>query len=167
VSDARAYEYEHIVGFEDTNLVGNVYFVRYLSWQGRCRELFLRDHAPEIVDELACDLRLVTTHVSCDYFAELRALDAVVVRMTLASISQGRVSMRFEYARGDELVARGAQEIACLREIAGAYVPVPVPEPLRAALMPFENVAVKTRGGSATREKNFPGAARTVRPVTS
>src|SRR5215208_819389 len=131
----RAYEYEHVVGLEETNLVGNVYFARYVSWQGRCRELFLRDHAPEILDELARDLRLVTTRVSCDYYAELYALDRVVVRMTLARITQSRVAMRFGYLR------RGEQEIACLRSRAGEYVTAPVPEPLRAALAPYAEPA--------------------------
>ena len=37
----RAFEYRHVVSFEETNLVGNVYFANHLSWQGRCRELFL------------------------------------------------------------------------------------------------------------------------------
>jgi hypothetical protein len=49
--------------------------------------------------------------------------------------------MRFEYLRGDELVARGTQEVACLRAVGGTHVPVPVPEPLRAALVPYEEVA--------------------------
>ena len=31
------YEYRHVVGFEETNLVGNVYYVNYVRWQGRCR----------------------------------------------------------------------------------------------------------------------------------
>ena len=136
----RAYEYRHTVGFEETNVVGNVYFTRYVSWQGRCRELFLRDCAPDTLAELAGDLRLVTTRVSCDYLAELRALDEVIVRMTLARLSPGRVTMRFEYARQGELVARGEQEIACLRARQGAYVPVAVPQSLRAALAPYEEV---------------------------
>lgn len=133
----RAYEYVHTVGFEDTNLVGNVYFARYVSWQGRCREMFLRDHAPELLDELGRDLLLVTTHVSCDYFAELRAFDRVVIRMTLARMTQGRVSMRFEYLRDDELVARGSHEIACLRSGDGGAVPAAVPARLRSALRPY------------------------------
>src|SRR4029079_452128 len=53
---AKAYEYRHVVTFEDTNLLGNVYYVNYLSWQGRCRELFLRDHAPSILAQLREDL---------------------------------------------------------------------------------------------------------------
>jgi enediyne biosynthesis thioesterase len=133
----RAYEYEHVVSFEDTNVVGNVYFARYVSWQGRCRELFLADHAPEVVDELTRDLRLVTTHVSCDYYSELRALDRVTIRMTLARLTQGRVTMAFAYARESELIASGTQEITCLRATPGGYAPAAVPAALRAALEPY------------------------------
>ncbi|HEV2999320.1 MAG TPA: acyl-CoA thioesterase [Solirubrobacteraceae bacterium] len=144
----RAYEYEHVVTFEETNLVGNVYFTRYLSWQGRCRELFLRDHAPEVVAELERDLRLVTTRVTCDYFAELRALDEVVVRMTLRSASQTRVAMAFEYFRrtadGEELVARGEQEAACLRATGDDVSPTAVPAQLRGALDEYAT----TNGGA-------------------
>ena len=64
----RAYEYHHIVGFEETNVVGNVYYANHISWQGRCREMFLRDNAPEILDELSRGLALVTLRVSCEYF---------------------------------------------------------------------------------------------------
>src|SRR5882672_2394132 len=45
-SMSRAYEYRHIVGFEETNLVGNVYYVKHVAWQGRVREMFLREHVP-------------------------------------------------------------------------------------------------------------------------
>src|SRR5215212_4355338 len=106
----QAYEYRHTVGFEETNLVGNVYYTNHVRWQGRCREMFLRDHAPEILDELADGLHLVTTKVSCEYLSELFALDEVVIRMRLGGLTQNRISMLFEYWRrtgqGEELVAR-------------------------------------------------------------
>jgi enediyne biosynthesis thioesterase len=137
-----AYEYEHVVTFEETNLVGNVYFARFVAWQGRCRELFLRDHAPGVLAELALDLRLVTTRVTCDYFAELRAFDTVTVRMTLRAASQTRVAMRFEYLRGDELVARGEQEAACLRVTADGAEAAPLPPELREALLLYAPVPV-------------------------
>ena len=137
----RAYEYAHVVTFEDTNLVGNVYFARYLSWQGRCRELFLREHAPGLADELAGDLRLVTTRASCEYFAELRAFDEVLVRMTLRAASQTRVAMAFDYLRDGELVARGEQEAACLRVRESALVPAAIPAALRDALDGYGAVA--------------------------
>lgn len=137
----RTYEYRHVVGFEDTNLVGNVYYVNHLRWQGRCREMFLREHAPAVLDELSGDLALATVHCSCDYLEELRAFDEILVRMSLASMAQNRISLAFEYWRltdsGEQLVARGRQEVACMRCDGPRPVPTPVPEDLRQALRPF------------------------------
>jgi enediyne biosynthesis thioesterase len=137
----RAYEYRHVVGFEETNALGNVYYVNHVRWQGRCRELFLRDHAPEILSELARGLRLVTTRCSCEYLGELSAFDEVVIRMRLEALTQSRISLVFEYWRktgeSEHLVARGGQEVACMRKDGERLVPVPVPEPLREALRPY------------------------------
>jgi enediyne core biosynthesis thioesterase len=137
----QAYEYRHTVGFEETNLVGNVYYTNHVRWQGRCREMFLRDHAPEILDELADGLHLVTTKVSCEYLSELFALDEVVIRMRLGGLTQNRISMLFEYWRrtgqNEELVARGEQQAACMRQNEKGIVPVPVPEPLRETLQMY------------------------------
>jgi enediyne biosynthesis thioesterase len=109
----------HVVSFEETNLVGNVYYVNHLRWQGRCRELFLREYAPELIDRLGKDLAIVTVRCSCEYIAELAAFDEVIVRLRLASLSQGRLAMQFEYWRvrdgAEQLVATGEQEVACMR----------------------------------------------------
>jgi len=139
----RAYEYRHVVGFEETNLVGNVYYVNHLRWQGRCREMFLRDHCPGMLDALTGGLALVTTRCSCEFFSELGPFDEVIVRMRLGGVVQNRVSMLFEYWRrhdgGEELVARGEQQVACMERRGEETVAVPVPEELRCALEPFSN----------------------------
>ena len=139
---ARAYEYRHRVAFEETNLVGNVYYVNHLRWQGRCREMFLHEHAPSVIAELAKGLALVTTRCSCEYFKELAAFDEVAVRMRLASLVQNRLTMAFEYWRirpgqAEELVARGEQQVAFMRRGAAGMEPAAVPEELRAALQPY------------------------------
>src|SRR5260370_38824410 len=95
----RAYEYRHVVGFEETNLVGNVYYVNHLRWQGRCRELFLRDHAPEVLTQLAQGLCLGTTRCSCEYLEELAAFDEWVIRMGLGALMQNGMALAFEYRR--------------------------------------------------------------------
>ena len=140
----RAYEYHHVVGFEETNLVGNVYYVNHIRWQGRCREMFLRDHAPSVLDDLDADLVLATVRCSCEYLGELRALDEIVVRMRLASLVQNRIALDFEYWRrageSEELFARGQQEIACMRRDQRQTVPTPVPQALREALRLFADV---------------------------
>jgi enediyne biosynthesis thioesterase len=137
----RAYEYRHTVGFEETNLVGNVYYVNHLRWQGRCREMFLRDHAPEILDDLKQGLALTTIRCSCDYFIELEAFDQILIRMRLGEVVQNRLTLRFEYfrltGRGEELIARGEQQVACMRRQGHETVPTPIPPALREALRPY------------------------------
>src|ERR1039457_5178982 len=127
----RFYEYRHIVSFQETNLVG----------QGRCREMFLRDHAPDVIGQLNSGLALVTVSCSCEYFAELTAFDEVLVRMRLAELVQNRMRMAFEYWRRknghEELVARGEQQIACMRRDGEKLLPTPVPPTLREALAAY------------------------------
>ena len=137
----RFFEYHHIVSFQETNLVGNVYFTHHLSWQGRCREMFLRAHAPDVVDELSRGLALATVNCSCEYFAELTAFDEVIVRMRLAELVQNRMRLVFEYWRSkngvEELVARGEQQIACMKREGKNATPAPVPQSLREALAAY------------------------------
>jgi len=133
----RAYEYRHIVGFEETNLIGNVYYANHVRWQGRCREMFLRDRAPEIIEALKHGLVLVTTRVSCEFMSELVAFDEVILRMRLGELGQNRITMNFEYWRGEELVARGEQQVACMQREGEQVVPVPVPPQLREALKEY------------------------------
>lgn len=138
----RSFEYQHLVGFEETNLVGNVYYVNHVRWQGRCREMFLRRHATGVLKQLEGGLALATVRVSCEYFAEVLAFDEIAVRMTLASLAENRVLMKFEYYRkhadGEQLVARGEQEIASMRRQGSQMVPTPIPEEMRAALRLYE-----------------------------
>jgi enediyne biosynthesis thioesterase len=136
----RAYEYRHTVGFEETNLTGNVYYLNHLRWQGRAREMFLHEYVPEILAELERGFALITLHCSCQYLGELQAFDQVIVRMFLGSITQNRIAMRFEYWRDGaqpELVGRGEQEIACMRRQGERLVPAPVPASLQDALVAF------------------------------
>jgi enediyne core biosynthesis thioesterase len=136
------YELRHIVGFEETNLVGNVYYVNYLRWQGRCREMFLKEHAPAVLAELRDDLKLFTLRVDCEFFAEITAFDEVAVRMRLVELAQTQLEFGFDYVRldpggGETLVARGAQRVACMRGPNTRTAPTRVPESLTDALKPY------------------------------
>jgi enediyne biosynthesis thioesterase len=139
----RAFEYRHTVGFEETNLVGNVYYVHHLRWQGRCREMFLREYAPSVIEEFSRGLSLVTTRCACEYLDELRAFDELLIEMRLGGLSQNRVAMRFDYYRLNgrtghpELVARGEQEIACMTRHEGEMVPLPFPAALQRAFASY------------------------------
>ncbi|MBW2274104.1 MAG: thioesterase family protein [Deltaproteobacteria bacterium] len=150
----RYFEYRHIVGFEETNVVGNVYYANHIRWQGRCRELFLRETVPEILEEFDHGLALVTLSVNCDYYHELGAFDELALRMSLADLSHHRMTLRFEYWRlsegkakggkaeakgesGEVLVARGQQELGCMGRRDGKFEPRAWPASLLEALRPY------------------------------
>jgi enediyne core biosynthesis thioesterase len=138
----RAYfEHQHLVTLADTNAVGNVYFTNYLAWQGACRECFLAARAPSVIAMLSGDFVLVTVSCSCDFFAELYALDQVSVRMFLRSIVANRIVADFDYYRVNhgpaQLVARGNQTVACMTRHDGQLAPAEIPAELVRALAPY------------------------------
>lgn len=138
----RGFEIRHVVSFEDTNVVGNVYYANFVRWQGRCREMFMQQYAPELITRLGADLTVVTLRCSCEYLAEVFAFDEVVVRMHLTTFTQSRMTIGFEYWRAadgrEQLVARGDQEIACMRHDGGSMQPAPWPASLLTAARRFE-----------------------------
>ncbi|MGQ0842201.1 acyl-CoA thioesterase [Actinokineospora sp.] len=145
---ANYYEIRHTVGFEETNLVGNVYYVNYLRWQGRCREMFLKEKAPEVLLELRDDLKLFTLKAECEFYAEITAFDELSVRMRLDELTQTQIQFSFDYVRlGEEelLVARGVQRIACMRGPNTATIPSRVPLELRKALIPYAGAGISTK----------------------
>jgi len=138
----RSYEYRHRVCFEETNVVGNVYYTNYIRWQGRCREMFLLDHAPGLLEDLDRGFAMATTRVSCSYYEELSAFDEVVLRMSAGNMTPSRLTMMFRYYRvlpnGQEtLVAEGEQEVVCVRRQAAGIEPIPLPELLRDAVAQY------------------------------
>ncbi|GII02158.1 acyl-CoA thioesterase [Planobispora takensis] len=139
---SKYFEYLHTVGFEETNIVGNVYYVNYLRWQGRCREMFLKERAPEVLADLQDDLKLFTLKVECEFFAEITAFDELSIRMRLSELAQTQIEFSFDYVRLDAggsetLIARGKQRVACMRGPNTRTSPARVPEPLVRALEPY------------------------------
>lgn len=143
----KTFDTRHIVTFEETNLVGNVYFSNYFLWQGRSRELFLREHSPETLARLTSgELRLVTAHASCDYADEFVAFDDVLVRMSLNRFIPFGVSLGFEYCRASptapaedaEVVARGRQDIKFLRREGSRWELFEIPGALMEVLQSYE-----------------------------
>ncbi|OQO92569.1 acyl-CoA thioesterase [Saccharomonospora piscinae] len=150
------YELRHLVGFEETTVVGNVYFSNYLRWQGKCREMFLREHAPEVLADFGTDVILFTVKVECEFVAELALFDELSIRMRLVELTQTQIEFGFDYVRlhedgGEELVARGGQRVACVSG-QGAARPIKVPSALRDALAPYAaDPASRARNSAAVR----------------
>lgn len=129
------YVYRHRVTFDETNLVGNVYFAQYVHWQGHCREWFLADHAPAVLNSVrAGELALATVSCEMAYYAECFALDELEITMTLRDFGGNRVVMDFDFRRDGLRVASGTQVVACLRRTESGTEPVELPPDLVKAL---------------------------------
>lgn len=70
-----------------------------LSWQGKCRELFLADHSPDVLRQVVDrQLILQTTSASVDLLQPSPAeIEQVRIEMRLASIKCGQMTVRFDY----------------------------------------------------------------------
>ena len=130
--EGECFEYRLVTTFEETNLVGNIYFANYVLWQGKCREMFLYEYCPEVVEEISNGLALITLDLSVQYISQLFAFDKVVIRMFLEVQSESRLLMKFKYYKEEgnqlTLAAEGSQATAAMREINGKMIPVQFPE---------------------------------------
>lgn len=125
------YEYRFTTTFEETNVVGNIYFANYALWQGKCREMFIYENCPDVINEINAGLALITLDLSVQFLSQLYAFDKVVMRMWLEAQSESRILMSFEYfcEKGGQLtlVAKGHQATAAMQNQNGRMVAVHYP----------------------------------------
>lgn len=107
------FKYNFQVSFEETNVVGNVYFANYFVWQGKCREAFLAEYAPQVLQDFAAGHGMITKESSCEFFEESFAFNKIEIRMYLSRLTRTSITMLFEYFRIEELaevlLAKGKQ----------------------------------------------------------
>ena len=162
-SKNKTFVYSHTVGFEETNLVGNVYFANYTRWQGKCREAFLHQNVMKIsnkkrvlepITKFLSDgrLALVTCSTDCKFLRELLAFDEVKIYLRLEYIIGNRIGMSFSYRKvtetGEILVAEGNQEVACMERTRDGGIQNyhgTIPPEFKKALLPY------------IQEKNYSG----------
>jgi enediyne core biosynthesis thioesterase len=130
------YEYRHVVEFEETGVTGAVFDANYVRWQGRCHEMFMLEHAPDVLDELGRGLRFVTLAAGYRCLAAIQVGDELSIRMRVKEQTWNHIALAFDYVpspwdgEGERLVGKGHQLIACMRD--GNWVGVP--DQLRLAL---------------------------------
>jgi len=133
------HEWRHIVGFEETSLVGTVYFANYVVWQGSCRESFIHSCAPDVTGVLMSgDLALITKSCACEFMGMrgLYALEDVLVKMAITRFRGGRCTLGFLYyncSNGMDLIASGEQEVHSYHKSNGVMAPAMFPDKMLAA----------------------------------
>ena len=137
------YEYRFVTCFEETNVVGNIYFANYAVWQGKCREMFLYEYCPDVIEEINNGLYMITLDLSLQFISQLFAFDKVVMRMYMDAQSESRVMMRFEYYCDKDgelsLICKGHQATAVMRNQNGVMVPTHFPDSMMEIFMEYAN----------------------------
>jgi enediyne polyketide synthase len=125
---------------EDANLVGNIYFSHYYTWQGRVLDRFFAEALPEFIKAETPAGELRCLHCRVDHVHEAMPFDRILVRMYATIVHERGVRLRFDYFR---LGADGREEKLAFGEHAaqwvepaagGAWMAAPLPEGLRRAL---------------------------------
>jgi enediyne polyketide synthase len=124
----------------DSNLVGNLYFGNFASWQGHVRDVFMHGLIPEYYRAKGERGELLCTSFSLDYLREAMPFDCIEVRMHLGAVYESGVDLDFEYHRIEPDDSRTKLAIArhsavwAARDSAGTYLPTSWPRVVLDAL---------------------------------
>ena len=94
------------VTFQDTNIVGNVYFLTFFRWQSECRDAWLRSAMPDVWDRLRTgDARLHVSNWSNRFEDAFGATigDRISVTLQAQNQDQDSVLLSMEVFRHDGL----------------------------------------------------------------
>lgn len=130
------FEYRHLVTFHETNLVGNVYFANYFSWQGMCREILIAQNYSEIIQEIKNGFGFATEYAHNDFFNEAFLFDAILIKMTISDLSRSRIEFLFDFILEEKniLLARGRQAVVWINS---QHRPSLMPEKLYRSTLEF------------------------------
>jgi enediyne biosynthesis thioesterase len=150
----RYFETRFAVSFSDTNVVGNVYFANYFLWQGKCREEFLRQYAPQILQDFRAGYGMITKESACVFHHETFAFEEILIRMRLERLTRTAIAMQFDYYRVEAgplrtLVAEGRQTAMWVNP---EHKIAMLPQYLRVAVLQFagDSVSAVEEGDSAS-----------------
>ena len=121
------------VYYEDTDAGGIVFYANYLRFFERCRTEWMRSAGygqAQLLSEHG--IGFVARKAACDYLKPARLDDEITIGLEVERLTRVRVIFRQWARRGDELLATGQVEIACVD--LGAMSPTPIPDSLLAAL---------------------------------
>ena len=109
----KYYKYRHIVTFDDTNSVGNVYFAKFFQWMGSCREVITAEHYPELVDDIKRGFGFATEYAHVDYSHECFLFDKILIKMFVSDLSRTRIEFSFDFLNEEKntLLASGKQAV--------------------------------------------------------
>jgi NAD(P)-dependent dehydrogenase (short-subunit alcohol dehydrogenase family)/acyl-CoA thioesterase FadM/3-hydroxymyristoyl/3-hydroxydecanoyl-(acyl carrier protein) dehydratase len=126
--------------FAEANLVGNVYFANYFTWQERLRDLFLHHAAPEVGRDAGKAGEPLCLECRMDYLREAMPFDRIEVVLSARAVEESRAVLGFDYFKllpdgVRQKISVGRQDVVWVRRgRGGAPGEAPFPEVILQAL---------------------------------
>jgi enediyne polyketide synthase len=139
---------------EQSNIVGNIYFAHFTSWQGEALDAMIAKLHPEYARSRTGELRV--RHVVMEHFREAMPYEQVEVQLHLTGLWERGLSISAEVFRrdGEHLVKLAAGEVDgtwYAPDAEGVWATAPLPSDLVAKLEPFGNHTEEWRHGLTAR----------------
>ncbi len=143
----------------NSNLIGNVYFANYPSWQGRVRDLYSSPTRAAVLRRRRREGEWVCVNAEVQHLREAMPFDEILVVMGLRELSSCGVKLHFEYFKVDDHGTRMKLAIAqhdavwVRRGEDGVRRPTPIPHELREALEAAASGADSVPSADASSER--------------
>ena len=127
---------------EDADLVGNIHFSDYFVWQGRVRDSYFYELAPNYYRGNGEQGELLCRRSRVEHLREAMPFDRIYVTMSLRAVYECGVSLYFEYFHLNDngekqKLAYGEHDAVWTKRVAGDnFVSAPLPQKIREALLP-------------------------------
>lgn len=134
---AWQFEYEHRVGFAETDMAGIVHFTNVFRMMESAEHAFFRSLGFSIVTEIEREhYGWPRVHASCDYFQPLKFEDVVTVVLMVRNMTERSIEYGFRLTCGERKIAQGMFKTVCVQrdEVSGGMRAVPIPLAVREAI---------------------------------
>lgn len=131
------YEYEHRVGFSETDMAGIVHFSNVFRMVESAEHAFFRSLGFSIVTEIDGEhYGWPRVHASCDYFQPLKFEDMVEVKLMVRNMTERSIEYGFRLTCEGRKIAEGMFKTVCVQrdDESGAMRAVPIPSQIREAI---------------------------------
>jgi YbgC/YbaW family acyl-CoA thioester hydrolase len=133
-----AFEIQRRVEFYETDMAGIVHFSNFFRYMETCEHAFIRSLDHELHGQLdGLETGWPRVNASCDYRAPARFGDLLTIRLFIAEVRTRSVRYRFQFTRGDTLIAEGAIAAAHVALTPGGIKAVPLPPALAEKLTTY------------------------------
>ncbi len=114
------------VYLSDTNAYGNVYFAKYIEWQGKAREDWFKTLFRDKADAFMQKYKMVTAEVSHKYKHECLPFDKVELGIIVEPTKMClHFHFEFRFVDTKQIIGEGYQKIAFRKFNTNEIVPVP------------------------------------------